>query len=408
LDLSRFIAARLRSQSQKGFSAAVYRVAVWSVGIGLGMMVLSVCVLDGFKQNIKLKLFSLSAHMVVTRYDRNNSFDDLPITRNNELFKGRKGISKLQSMEPFARKSALLKSSEEITGVLFKGIDLGSSSSKRLQPYLKTGVMPGIRSQDSLPSLDVLLSEFIASKLNADEGDSILLFFVQDPPRIRKVCVKGIYQTNLEEIDEVLIIGDLRLVQQVNGWNSGQIGGYELILNDFNKLDETAQEVFDLMDYNLQIEKVTDLYIQLFDWLLLLNNNVIIFIVLITTVAVFNVGSSLLVMVMERTHMIGTLKSMGANDKQIGKIFYWNGLRILLIGMLFGNLVSLSLCAIQKQFSIIPLDIENYYMATVPISYDWVSIAALNVLMALVIILVLLVPTYFVAKIKPILAIRFN
>lgn len=408
LDLSRFIAERLRSQGQKGFSSAVYRVAVWSVGIGIGMMVLAVCVLEGFKQNIKLKLFSLSAHLIVTRYDNNNSFDDLPVQRNNELFRNKEKLSNLHSIEPFARKSALLKSSEEITGVLFKGISLSKSSTDRLSPYLRDGELPVFKTNDSLPSLEVLLSEHIADKLNTQAGDSILLFFVQDPPRIRKVCVKGIYRTNLEEIDQTIIIGDLRLVQQINGWSQDEIGGYELILKDFNQLESTAGEVFDLMDYNLQIERVTDLYLQLFDWLLLLNNNVVIFIVLITLVAVFNVGSSLLVMVMERTHMIGTLKSLGASDQQIGRIFYWNGLRILISGILTGNIVSLLICMIQYTYLIIPLDVENYYMDSVPISFDWYTIVMLNVLMVLVILSVLLIPTFFVTKIRPIIAIKFN
>lgn len=406
-DISNFIASRLRVGKGGGFSVAVYRVAVWSVAFGIAIMLLSVMILGGFRDTIKRKITSLGAHLTVSRYDRNNSFDDLPVERQRSLSDTTLLHESIAAIQPFARKSALLKSETELTGVLFKGLGTPVYRSA-LAPLITQGAMPLWQSDLYTPSLDVWVSNRIAHKLNIECNDSVLLFFVQDPPRVRKVHVAGIFETGLDEFDEQYILGDLNLVKQINGWSESQVGGYELYLHEFNRLDQVADSVFEAMDYNLQIEKVTDQYVQLFDWLELLRRNVIIFVALIAFVAVFNVGSSLLVMVMERIHMIGMLKAMGATDQQIGSIFYLNGMRILSKGLLIGNVIALAFCAAQYYFQWIPLDAENYYMHTVPISFDWVWIVLLNGILAFVVGAVLYIPTWIVRRVRPIVSIRFD
>jgi lipoprotein-releasing system permease protein len=406
-DISRFIANKIRGGKGKGFSVAVYRVAVWSVAAGIAIMILSVSILGGFRDTIQQKIASLGAHLTISRYDRNNSFDDLPIPLQSSLTDSSTVISSIAAIQPFARKSALLKSETELTGILFKGLGMPVYA-PALAPLIVKGGIPNWASSSTSPSVDIWVSNRIAQKLNIEWKDSLLLFFVQDPPRIRKVFVAGIFETGLDEFDEQYILGDLNLVKQMNGWKEFEVGGYEVYLHDFNLLNPVADSVFEAMEYNLQIEKVTDQYIQLFDWLELLRRNVVIFVLLIAFVAVFNVGSSLLVMVMERTHMIGMLKAVGGTDGQIGRIFYLNGLRIVGKGLLIGNSIALTFCVLQYYFEWIPLDVENYYMHTVPIAFDWLWILLLNCMLALVVGIVLWVPTWVVGRIRPIVSIRFD
>lgn len=406
-DISKFIAEKLRRSTSGGFSGAVYRVAVWSVGLGLAIMLISVSILGGFRETIQNKIFSLSAHLTVSRYDRNNSFDDLPLETDESFAEALPTVDNIHSVQAFARKSALLKSQEELSGILFKGIT-ETYDSIQIQSILKSGRLLNWQAKDSLPLLEILLSKRIANRLLVEAGDSVIIFFVQEPPRIRKVLVCGLLETGLDEFDEFMVLGDLDLVRQINGWQASQVGGYELFLKDFNQINASTDLVFEAMEYNMEVEKVTDQYVQLFDWLELLKRNVVIFVALISFVAVFNVASSLLVMVMERTAMIGILKAMGANDRQIGKIFFLNGAQIIIKGLAIGNLIALVLLLLQYFFQFIPLDPENYYMESVPVRFEWWIWIMMNVALSAIILAVLWVPIWFIGKIRPILSIRFD
>jgi lipoprotein-releasing system permease protein len=239
-------------------------------------------------------------------------------------------------------------------------------------------------------------------------GDSLLMFFVQYPPRFKKLAIKGIYETGLEELDDQVIIGDIKLNQNLNNWADTLVGGYEIYIKNFSQLDEVSQKVFEVMDYDMQLEKITDKYLQIFDWLTLLRRNVRIFLVLILFVACFNMVSTIFIMIMERTNMIGLLKALGARNDQVHAIFIYNGLFIILRGMLFGNLIGLGFCALQYYFKLIPLDPENYYMSSVPIEWNWLMIVLLNLLIFVMISLVLVIPVFIISRISPIKAIKFN
>jgi lipoprotein-releasing system permease protein len=231
---------------------------------------------------------------------------------------------------------------------------------------------------------------------------------VQNPPRFRRLTIAGIYSTGMEDYDQSLILGDINLIRQLNNWSDTLAGGFEVFLKDFDTLDEAQEELFELTNYGYYVEKVTDRNIQIFEWLNLLNKNVIIFLGLILFVACFNMVSILLILIMERTPMIGTLMAMGATHGQLRRIFITNGMLLLLKGMLWGNIIALGFGLIQQQFKLIPLDKENYYMDTVPILWDWPIIIGLNLLIFVLVMLILLIPSAIISRIQPIKAIKFD
>lgn len=365
-------------------------------------MIVSFAILEGFRNEIREKIFSFSAHLQVTKYDTNNSYEGAPISSNIGITDSIAGVKKIQ---PFARKTAIIKTDEEVLGVVLKGVGEDYDLST-MEQNLETGGL--ISYNDTASSKEVLLSQTIADKLKLKVGDEAIFYFIQNPPRARKLQVKGIFKTGLEEFDEVFVIGDIQLIRELNNWPDSVAGGIEVVLKDFNQIDRVAENVFDEMNYDLQLEKITDRHAQLFDWLKLLRKNVIIFLVLIIFVATFNMISTVFIMIIERINMIGVLKAVGATDAQIRKVFYFRGLNLTLKGMFWGNILGLGFCAIQYYFKIIPLDPENYYMDTVPISWNFGIILILNLITLILTMLAILVPAAMVARIKPVKAIKFD
>ncbi|HEY8399692.1 MAG TPA: FtsX-like permease family protein [Cytophagaceae bacterium] len=405
MNLNYFISKRIQSENRKSFSSIVSVIAIISIAIGLMLMIISFAILDGFKNKIKDKIISFGSHIQVTRYDINNSYEETPVNKNSFVYHSKDSIPGIDHVQVFSMKAGLLKTDEEVMGVVLKGIGKDFYVNK-FRPNIVKGDF--IDLGDSLYSSEILISQKIADKMKLDLNDTVSMYFVQDPPRFRKLVVKGIYATGLEEFDDLMILGDIRLNQRLNNWADTMVGGFEIYVKDFNQLDAIADEVYDKMEYELQLEKITDKYIQIFDWLKLLNRNVLIFLILILTVACFNMISTLFIMIMERTNMIGVLKALGANNNQIQSIFLYNGVIVLAKGLFFGNLFGIGFCLLQYYFKIIPLDEENYYMSSVPIELDWMVIAGLNLMTFILITLVLTIPVMVVSRIHPIKAIKFS
>jgi lipoprotein-releasing system permease protein len=362
--------------------------------------------MEGFNKKIQDKIFSFGSHLQVTKYDLHKSFEESPLTTNSELFKHPEKIPEISHIQVFSFKPCILKKGEEVLGAGLKGV--GSDFNyAAFKINMIAGSFIDLKDKEQ-PSKDILISERIAGKLRLKLGDSVMVYFVQNPPRYRKLVIKGIYETGLEEFDDQMVIGDIRLNQKLNDWNDTLVGGYEIFIKDFSKLEDVSKKVFELMDYDMQLEKITDKYIQIFDWLTLLKRNVRIFLGLIIIVAIVNMVSTIFIMIMERTNMIGVLKALGATDNQIHRIFIFNGLFIIVKGMVLGNIIGLGLCYLQYHFQFIPLDAENYYMHTVPIEWNWITILILNAITFFLISLVLILPVIIIARIKPIQAIKFN
>lgn len=372
--------------------------------MGLAVMVVSFAILEGFRNEIQNKIFSFGSHLQISKYDTNNSLEAEPIGQPR-LLRELRDNPQVATIQPFARKTAIIKTKDEVLGVVIKGIDEKTSPSSMRQ-NLAAGKF--ITFSDSAASNDVLLSRKVADKLRLKVGDKALFYFIQNPPRVRQFVVSGIYQTGLDEFDEAFVIGDIRQIRDLNAWPDTLVGGLEVTLKNFNRLDPVADNLYENLRYDLKLDKITEQYVQLFEWLKLLNRNVVIFLVLIIFVATFNMVATIFIMILERTNMIGVLKAIGATDNQIRSMFFFRGLSLTVRGIFWGNLIGLGFCAVQYFFHPIPLDPENYYMDRVPIHWDWSIILLLNVATFLTSLLAVLIPTYLIARIKPVAAIKFD
>jgi lipoprotein-releasing system permease protein len=386
------------------FTHSVTRIATVSIALGIAVMLVSFSILQGFRQQIQGKIFSFGAHMQLSRYDNTNSLEVAPLSEP-DLRQRLAAYPQVTSIQAFARKTAIIKTTDEVLGVVLKGVS-ETHGPNSMRQNMVAGKF--ITYSDTAASNDIVVSRKVADKLRLKIGSEALFYFIQQPPRVRKFRVSGIYQTGLDEFDEVYVLGDLRQVQELNAWPDSLVGGLELRLRDFKQLDRTFDQFNEELPYEVRIDKVTDQYAQLFDWLQLLNRNVIIFLFLIIFVATFNMVATIFIMILERTKMIGVLKALGATDNQIREMFFFRGVSITLRGLLIGNAVALGFCAVQYYFHVIPLDPENYYMDRVPVAWDPTMIVLLNVATLVSSALAVLIPTYLIARIKPMVAIRFD
>lgn len=404
MNVSSYISRKLSGSGADSFTSTVTRIAIISIAVGLAIMLVSFAILEGFRNEIQAKIFGFGAHLHISKYDTNNSYEGYPISTRNTL-EHYQQIEGVKHVQPFARKTAIIKTDEEVMGVVLKGVDQSYDLSG-IESSLIEG--SGITFTDTAASNDVLISNKIASSLQLKVGDRATFYFIQNPPRVRRFNIKGIYKTGLDEFDQVYVIGDLRQIRELNNWGDTLVGGYEVILQDFRQIDQVTEQLFEEIDYDLQIEKITDRYAPLFDWLELLRKNVVIFLLLIVFVATFNMVSTVFIMILERTNMIGVLKALGATDQQIRKVFFFKGLSLTLKGLVWGNIIGLGFCLLQYRFKLIPLDPVNYYMDTVPINWDPLAIVLLNLIILVLTMLAILLPTVLVARIRPVAAIRFD
>jgi lipoprotein-releasing system permease protein len=400
-----FIASRIRHNAVGSFSATVSRIGIASIAVSTAVGILAFAVLYGFKEVIQDKVFLFGAHLRVSSLTLSNSYEEGPMPLRSSLSQDLSSMPEVRHWQAVAHKSGILKTPDELKGVVLKGV--GTDYEWELfEKSLVEGRL--IQFPDSGYSSEIILSRKIADQLRLKAGDDVLMYFVQNPPRARKLTVAGIYQTDMEEFDNSLIVGDLALVQRLNDWGEDTVGTYEIYLNDFQKLDAVAETIFDLMAPDMFLQKVTETFRPVFDWLILLDRNTAVFLVLILFVASFNMISILLVMIMERTPLVGLLKTLGSPDGQIRAIFMRVGIYMITRGLFIGNGVGLLLCWLQSRFGLIPLDPVNYYMDTVPIHLDWGIVLLINVLSLAVVGLVLFIPTYVITRIQPIRALLFK
>jgi len=405
MNVAAFIAQRIRHTEGQSFSATVARIGVASVALGLAVMIISFAILGGFKREIYHKLFSFGGHLQVSEFSMNRSYEEPPITTDTDLYKNYRDIPEIVHIQGVTHKAALLKTATEVQGVVMKGIGTDFDITM-FQPNLREGQF--INWQDSSFSRDIVISRKLARQLKMKIDDDILVYFVENPPRVRKMKISGIYETGMEEFDDNTVMCDINLLRRINNWESDQVSVYEIFLKNFDNLETGARKVFDKMDYAMKMQKVTEKYNQIFEWLNMINLNVKIFISLIMFVACFNIVSTLLILIMERTQMVGLLKAVGARNWQLQQIFFWGGLRLIGQGMLWGNVIGIGFCALQYYFRIIPLDQETYYMDSVPIQWNIPLILLLNLLVLGLVISILIIPTLIISRINPVKAIRFD
>lgn len=406
MNLSYFISKRISHGYKEGFSSTIHKIAIVSIAIGLAASIVSFLIMKGFQETVKDKIYSFSGHILITKFSMNNSTEEQPMDYNIQLVKEKENYPFIRHVQEFAHKVGVVKTDDEALGVLIKGV----GKSFDLEAF-RHNIVEGdfIRFQDSGYSSQVVLSRIIANKLKKSVGDEIIVHFFQNPPRFRRLKVSGIYETNLSEyFDSRVIISDIRMIQRLNDWPDSVAGGLEVFIADPAQIERAGIAIGEMMDYDLNIERVSDRFIQVFEWLELLSRQVNILLGIILTVVCVNMISIVLILVMERTQMIGMLKALGASNGFIRSVFVYNGVNLILKGLLLGNLIGLGLCFIQDKFKIIELNPRDYYMSFVPISWHWEIVILLNLITLGLVTLILLLPTMAVSRITPIKAIRFD
>lgn len=400
-----FISRRISKESVGSFSTTINRIAIISIGLGLAVLIIAFMVLYGFKAEIRSKIYDFTGHLVVNKYTLSTSFEETSIVVSDSLIQDLKAYPQTKRVQPYAMKAGLLKTDEEVQGVIVKGIDK-SFDTLTFSKHMRSGRFPDLNKERY--STEVALSTRISNYLNLSTGDEVLIYFVQNPPRFRRLQVVGIYETGLEEFDEKIILGDLGLVRRINNWPDSIAGGLEIFIHDLDQLEAVEEDLFNRLDINLYVDKVTDRYASIFDWLNLLNRNVVILLAIILFISCTSIISIMLILIMERTQMIGVLKALGSNNQFIRRVFVWNGVQLVFKGLLVGNLIGVGLGWIQYYFRIIPLDESSYYMDHVPIVFDFGTIGLLNLAILVLIGLTLFIPVSIVARIQPVKAIRFS
>ena len=400
-----FIAKRLLTNRQSGYSGLIIRIAVTAVAISIAVMIIAVAIVKGYKYEIRNKIIGFSTHIQISKLDLNNSFQSNPLISDSileHLISSQEGITHLQK---FAIKAGIIKTPNEFEGIVLKGIDKDYDCNF-IREHMKQGNI--ISLQDSVTSNDILLSQKTVDKLNLKLGDAVTIYFIQDPPRVRKLKLVGIYKTGFDEMDAMFAFADMRHIQKLNNWNPNQVTGYEVSISDYEKLDEMTDKIIGIVPYNMDVQSIRKMHPQLFDWLNLLDLNVIIIIILMIIVACINMSTALLILIVERSNMIGILKAVGARNISLANVFLYLSSYLMLGGMMIGNVAGIGLCLIQKHFGVFKLPQEAYYLNEIPVRFDLTDVMVINAGAFLLCLIVLILPSRFVMRISPVKAIKFE
>jgi lipoprotein-releasing system permease protein len=411
---SRFIAQHLIKERSQGtaFSRPINVIAIIGIALGLAVMILAVAILTGFKQQIRDKVAGFGAHIQVVNFDANLSYETVPISTNQPFIEKIRNNPGIKNIQIFATKAGIIKTDDNIQGVVLKGVGSDYDWS-----FFSTNLVEGdvIRVNDTVRTNNVLISKKVADMLGFKLGDSFSMFFVQDPPRMRKFTITGIYETSLEEFDKTYVFCDIDHIRRLNGWNNDQVSGFEILIKDFDELDMMTEAVRDAIGYKvtedeeqLKVTNIRSRYPQIFDWLGFQDTNVIIILILMILVAGFNMISGLLILILEKTNMIGILKAMGAGNKLIRNIFLYQASWLTIKGLFWGNIIGLGLAILQLNTGWVSLDPASYYLKSVPINLNAVHIILLNIGTMTAIVLMLLIPSQLIARITPVKAIRYD
>lgn len=414
LDAEFFIARRIISDRKEGnkISRPVVGIAIIGIALGLAAMIISTATVTGFKNEIRDKVTGFGSHIQIQNFDSNTSFETAPIDKLIVEHTRLDSIEGIKHCQVYATKAGIIKTESEIQGTVLKGVDNDFDWT-----FFEENLIKGssFRIVDSIKTNKVLISKYTSDLLQLHAEDDFLMYFVQDPPRWRKFTVSGIYETNLEEFDKLFILADIKHIQQLNKWGKNEVSGVELTIDEFSEIERLTEDVRDAVGYQLsetgKMLKVTSIiqkHPQIFDWLNLQNMNVIIILALIFLVAGFNMVSSLLILILERTNMIGILKAVGTSSLNIKKIFLYQSAFLISYGLFWGNLIGLGLALLQKQFGLIKLDQESYYLSEMPINLDIFTVFSLNIATLGLILLMLLLPSHLISRIDPVKSIKFN
>lgn len=401
-----FIAGRIAIKSERPFSKLIVRIAIAGVMLSLAVMILTIAIIKGFKTEIQDKVRGYLGDVQITRYDLNNSFEHSPFVLDSETRKKLTNNPDVEYFYPFATKPAILSANDEIEGINFKGVDKTYN-----WDYIKQHIISGtiIDFTDSTAAMqELLVSNYTANRLKLKTGDDFIMYFVQNQLRPRKFKIVGIYDIGVEDIDKSFVLGNLNIIKRLNNWKPDQIGGIEIRIKNFKAINKVSADIFESLPQNLRSFSIIENFPNIFTWLGLLDVNTRVLLILMLIVGVINMVTALLIMILERTNMIGMLKSFGASNWSIMKIFLYNAAYLIGIGLLLGNILGLGLGFFQQATHIFKLNQSSYFLAYAPIEFHFLDVLGLNVLTVLVCLIVLIIPSLLISKVSPLKAIRFK
>lgn len=414
MNVALFIARKIHfsKEGSRQVTPPAVRIAMIGIALGLAVMLLSVAIVIGFKKEVRNKVIGFGSHIQITNFDSNSSYELQAIAVSDTLMAHLDSVSGVRHVERFATKLGILKTEQDFQGIVLKGVDQEYDWAF-FQANLKVGRLPDFTGKKA--STEVLISRYLSDLLGLEVDDSFLTYFVQDEVRARKFQIVGIYETGFIDYDKLFVMADLRQVQRLNGWDADQVGGLEVQVDDYESLNEIAETLyFDLTERHdrngntYYARSIKELNPMIFNWLEVLDINVVVILVLMLAVAGFTMISGLLIIILERTNMIGMLKALGETDRHIREIFFYVSFFLIGKGMLWGNVIGLTCCWLQSHFQIVKLDPTVYYLEAVPVDLGVGAWLLLNVGTLLVSMAMMLGPSYLITRIDPAKSIRFE
>ncbi|MES2568245.1 MAG: FtsX-like permease family protein [Bacteroidota bacterium] len=423
MNFSRYIATRILNQGRQknNISSPIVKIGITGIALGVAVMIITMAVVTGFQQEIIYKITTFTAHLQINDYDPNQSLEPNPIAFDEEILKQIRSTPNVKHIQSFSTKNGILKTKTENEGIVLKGVSSEYDWSY-LQPYVVEGKVLSIRN-DSV-SKDIFISKTLADKLHIKLNQKLLVYFmtkkkladttfngtnyIDYEPRVKDFYVKGIFNTGFSDFDKNLVFVDLKQIQKLNYWNENEVAGYEVYLNNFELLEPSLENLNDVVGYNYTVTSVKQLQSAIFSWLDMIDINAVIIITLMVLVAAINMISALLILILERTNLIGILKALGLANGNVRKIFFFVSLQLLIKGLFFGNLIGIGFCLLQSYFKFAILNPETYYLDAVPINFSIVHILLINVGTIITCLLMMFLPTLILNKITPMKAIRFS
>lgn len=411
MNLEYFIAKRLVTAKdyKSSISAPIIKIAIAAIAIGMVMMIVSVATGIGLQQKIREKIAAFNGHITITNYDSNQSDVTLtPISKKQSFYPKFTSVPGVSHIQAIASKAGIIRTENAFEGIIFKGVGVDYKWDN-IKEYLVAGKLPDFSTN---LNEDVVISQFLANRLHLKVGDAFNTFFMKEGenklPNIRRFKITGIFNSGFQEFDATYIVGDIRHMQRINKWKEDQVGAFEVFVKDFDQIKEVGDQVYKQTGSTLDTKTIIEKYSYIFEWLQLFDFNIIVILVVMIIVATINMVVALLVLILERTQMIGILKALGANNWTVRKIFLYNASYLILRGLFWGNLIGIAILLIQQYFGVIKLNPENYYVDQAPVYINLGYIVLLNLLTITVCFIVLLIPSYIITKISPVKAIRYD
>ena len=410
MKLEYFIAKRLitAKDHKSSISAPIIKIAITAIALGMIMMIVSIATGIGLQQKIRQKVAAFNGHIIISGYNDNKSdVSTTPISIHQSFYPKFKDVDGISHVQAVASKAGIIRTENAFEGIIFKGVGKDYQTNN-LKEYLLEGRFPNLKSN---LNEEVLISQYLCNRLGLKLGDKFVTYFMKEDSQgynLRSFKIVGIYNSGFQEFDASYVIGDIRHVQKINKWQPDKIGSFEVFVDDFTQIENKGQQVYQKTSSTLDSQTIVEKFYYIFEWLKLFDFNIVVILIVMIAVSTINMIVALLVLILERTQMIGILKSLGANNWSIRKVFLYNAFYLIARGLLWGNSIGIGLLLLQKHFGIIKLNPESYYVNVAPVDINLFYILLLNIGTVVICLLVLLIPSYIITKITPSKSIRFD